>query len=43
VRENNKTATIFVFLGEERKLELTGSVLKPHILKLPKQIKKKKS
>jgi hypothetical protein len=41
VRENNKTATIFVFLGEERKLELTGSVLKPHVLKLPK-VKKKK-
>lgn len=42
VRENNSQTTIFVFLGEERKLELTGTILKPHILKLPTVKRKKK-
>lgn len=41
VRENNKLASIFVYLGPDRDLELTGTKLRAHVLKLPK-VKKKK-
>lgn len=37
VREPGSNTTQFAFMGEEKTLELTGSVLKPHILKIPKQ------
>lgn len=35
--------TTFIYLGEERSLELTGTTLKPHILKLPVKPKGKKN
>lgn len=41
VRKRDEVTPIFVYLSEPRKLELTESVLAPHILKLPKKKKKK--
>lgn len=37
VRELRESSLIYVYLGKERTVELTGTILRPHILSLPKK------